>query len=120
MKDLKLIEWANDGYPPIDLNKQSGAVFHLIDEIKRLRELVERVYVITKGEKANILWNDIYFDNPQQASVYLKNRISKIEEVSLYSFITDRGVQYTIMSLKSYTNLQNQVAEESKGKTIIE
>lgn len=55
-KDLRLIEWANDNYPPIDLNKDAGDVIHLIKEVKRLRaentalELSESIH---KG-----LWED--------------------------------------------------------------
>lgn len=39
MKELKLIRWVNDGYPPINLNDQVSHVTELVAEIKRLREV---------------------------------------------------------------------------------
>ena len=38
-KDLKLIEWVEDGCPPIDLNKKPELVVELVTEIRRLRDI---------------------------------------------------------------------------------
>jgi len=37
MKELKLIRWYDDGFPPIDLNENVMAVTELVREVKRLR-----------------------------------------------------------------------------------
>lgn len=39
---LRLMRWANDGYPPIDLNNEFEAVLELLDEIKKLRLLLPK------------------------------------------------------------------------------
>lgn len=36
MTTPRLIKWANDGYPPIDLNNELGAVIELIKAFKEL------------------------------------------------------------------------------------
>ena len=38
---LRLIRWANDGYPPNDLNDSWEDIVDLIKEIRRLREEVD-------------------------------------------------------------------------------
>ena len=40
-EELRLIRWANDGYPPIDLHNEFNAVLDLIQEVKRLRKLLK-------------------------------------------------------------------------------
>jgi hypothetical protein len=37
---LRLIRWANDGYPPINLSEEFSAVIDLIKEVRRLRLIV--------------------------------------------------------------------------------
>ena len=37
---LRLMRWANDGYPPIDLQNEFQAVLDLLDEIKKLRHFL--------------------------------------------------------------------------------
>ncbi len=41
LKELKLILWVTDGYPPIDLNENFKEVINLISEIKKLRLKLE-------------------------------------------------------------------------------
>jgi hypothetical protein len=36
-KELRLIRWANDGFPPIDLNNETNAVLHLIKDYKKIK-----------------------------------------------------------------------------------
>lgn len=43
MQELKLIRWAKDGFPPIDLNANISSVTELIREVERLRKESSRL-----------------------------------------------------------------------------
>ena len=56
MTDLKLIQWAKDKYPPIDLNSHHNDVYKLINaynelqaDNERLREALRNLFDDTKG-----------------------------------------------------------------------
>jgi hypothetical protein len=40
---LRLIRWADDGFPPIDLSKEAKSVLELIKEVRELREENKRL-----------------------------------------------------------------------------
>lgn len=53
-ENLKLIQWADSGFPPIDLSEQSKHVVALIKEVKHLRNMNhEHVKSIDKLEALN-------------------------------------------------------------------
>ncbi len=40
IEPLKLIRWANHHYPPIDLSNELSSILELIEEVKRLRKII--------------------------------------------------------------------------------
>lgn len=52
MKELLLIKWSNDHYPPIDLNKKVSAVVDLITEVKELRKINEKLLNASESAKS--------------------------------------------------------------------
>lgn len=64
MTDLKLIQWAKDKYPPIDLNSHHNDVYKLINSYnelqadnERLRKALQKIDSATYAHKE---WTDMH------------------------------------------------------------